>query len=171
MEIIAAQTPAQASKSSQEQGRGGRKGEGDGGGGGERGGGSRAIPTLTAVDLQGLVGRLSVDKKSKKLVVCGRVMSEDDFSRVLIFLLDCVEDVLPPCKVFLCFGRYFRAHVFLSVYYNVFVVCLCGGLACKNFCAIVDTCSFASIFVIVKMCMFTCTHLSVPPCKVALLFV
>jgi len=36
---------------------------------------------------------------------------------------------------------------------------------------IVDTCSFASIFVIVKMCMFTCTHLSVPPCKVALLFV
>ena len=53
-------------------------------------------------ELLTMAREVSVRKSGAQVEVCGQVTSDADFGRILVFLLDCVDDVLPGCTVRLC---------------------------------------------------------------------
>ena len=55
-------------------------------------------------ELLTMARKVSVRKSGaqEQVQVCGQVTSDADFGRILVFLLDCVDDVLPGCTVRLC---------------------------------------------------------------------
>jgi hypothetical protein len=56
----------------------------------------------TGEKLLELARDISVSRSSKQILVCGQAVEYADFSRILLFILDCVDDVLPACKVLSC---------------------------------------------------------------------
>lgn len=57
----------------------------------------------TGEKLLDLVREVSINRSTKQILVCGQAVEEADFTRILLFILDCVDDVLPACKVLFYF--------------------------------------------------------------------
>jgi hypothetical protein len=53
-------------------------------------------------ELLTMAREVSVRRSGAQVEVCGNATSDSDFGRILIFLHDCIDDVLPACTVWRC---------------------------------------------------------------------